>query len=177
MGQTDNAALTVIRERSRATLSTVAVAVVTGSGSTTTGHRPRVVLAHGKERLPSTTAQDRVSHGDRTVVGTVASETRLPASDEEVEAGEGCLSRTVTERQAAAAGPQRRPRPARQPHDHRRRLGLQGVAEDQQLTLRQHRRPHRRLTTGRDEQTGSIHGQERWDVDLTSDHLRRARRE
>ncbi|MEU9133066.1 hypothetical protein AB0D08_34040 [Kitasatospora sp. NPDC048540] len=79
-----------------ATLTTAAVTAVAGPGSAPADQRPRVILAHGKERLPSTTAQDWVSYGDRTVIATVTSETQLAASDEEIEAGEGYLSRTVT---------------------------------------------------------------------------------
>ncbi|TDD82165.1 hypothetical protein E1293_17090 [Actinomadura darangshiensis] len=56
---------------------------------------PRIVMAEGDDRLPSTTATDWVTYADHVVVVTAASERRLPVSATEAARGEGLIGRTV----------------------------------------------------------------------------------
>ncbi|GAA4234101.1 hypothetical protein GCM10022254_38190 [Actinomadura meridiana] len=56
---------------------------------------PRVMVAEGDDRLPSTTATDWVTYADHVVVVTAASERRLPANPTDAERGEGLIGRTV----------------------------------------------------------------------------------
>ncbi|QES46603.1 hypothetical protein DEJ50_00795 [Streptomyces venezuelae] len=57
--------------------------------------RPSVIVGHAKEALPSSTAGDWVSYADHVAVVNVVSENEQPPSAEEVQAGEGYISRTV----------------------------------------------------------------------------------
>lgn len=59
------------------------------------GARPHVIIADGRDAVPSRTLEDWVSYGDHTVIVNVASETEIPATAEEVTAGEGYIGRTV----------------------------------------------------------------------------------
>ncbi|MFI8190691.1 hypothetical protein ACIF8T_18075 [Streptomyces sp. NPDC085946] len=60
------------------------------------GQRTDVILADSKDAIPSITATDWVSYGDQVAVVHVAAENEIAADSEELAAGEGYLSRTVT---------------------------------------------------------------------------------
>ncbi|MCW5254691.1 hypothetical protein [Streptomyces sp. SHP 1-2] len=58
--------------------------------------RPNVIIAQGKDGLPNRSPIDWVSYADQVAVVNVTSETEIPASTEEIAAGEGYISRRVT---------------------------------------------------------------------------------
>ncbi|MFE5212284.1 hypothetical protein [Streptomyces sp. NPDC056600] len=58
--------------------------------------RPDVILAQGKDGLPNSSPVDWVSYGDQVAVVDVTSEAEIPASAEEVAAGEGYIGRRIT---------------------------------------------------------------------------------
>ncbi|CAG7644990.1 hypothetical protein [Actinacidiphila bryophytorum] len=74
------------------TAGTLAVAA-TGSSKPPA---PKVVVADGDDLLPSATATDWVTYSDHLAVVTVTAEHALPASAEEVAAGEGFIPRVIT---------------------------------------------------------------------------------
>ncbi|MBF8188531.1 hypothetical protein ITP53_22950 [Nonomuraea sp. K274] len=82
-----------------AAVVTAAVVTSGASGSAIAGGAPaqprEVVVAHGDDRLPSTTAADWVTYADHVVVVTAVSEQRLPPAQIELERGEGLVGRTV----------------------------------------------------------------------------------
>ncbi|MFD7713038.1 hypothetical protein ACFV6E_14035 [Streptomyces sp. NPDC059785] len=57
--------------------------------------RPDVIIAQGKDALPNRSAVDWVSYADRVAVVDVTSEAEIPATAEEVAAGEGYISRRI----------------------------------------------------------------------------------
>jgi hypothetical protein len=57
--------------------------------------RPSVIRADADNLLPSDSAADWATYGDHLVEATVTSETALPASDEEQQAGEGFIPREI----------------------------------------------------------------------------------
>ncbi|MFI6062255.1 hypothetical protein [Streptomyces sp. NPDC051286] len=57
--------------------------------------RPDVIIAQGKDGLPNRSPIDWVSYGDQVAVVNVTSEAEIPASPEEVAAGEGYISRRI----------------------------------------------------------------------------------
>lgn len=71
-----------------------AAGTVTATGVAGTQER-QVVLAHGDDRLPSTTAADWVTYADHVVVVTAAAEQSIAPTRTEVERGEGLIGRTV----------------------------------------------------------------------------------
>ncbi|WP_335990666.1 hypothetical protein [Glycomyces sp. MUSA5-2] len=56
----------------------------------------QVLLAHGSDHLPSTTATDWVTYADHVVVVEAVSETAIMPDQEELDRGEGIIGRTVT---------------------------------------------------------------------------------
>jgi len=56
---------------------------------------PEVLLAHGSDYLPNVTATDWVTYADHVIVVEAVSEEVIPASQEEIDRGEGIIGRTV----------------------------------------------------------------------------------
>lgn len=71
----------------------------TGPPSASHGSNPpaadTIVLGGGRSRTASRTVSDWVTYADHVLVVTVVNETRLAASNEEIERGEGLIGRTV----------------------------------------------------------------------------------
>ncbi|MET8346211.1 hypothetical protein [Streptomyces microflavus] len=82
----------------------VAVAAMAGvvvaqeqRGDTDDGGAPESILvAHGKDRRPSLTAEDWVTYADHVVVATAVAERETPPAQIEIDRGEGLTGREVT---------------------------------------------------------------------------------
>jgi hypothetical protein len=73
-----------------------AAAFVSPPATDDSPERPNVIIAQGKDGLPNSSPVDWVSYGDRVAVVDVTSESVIPASAEEVAAGEGYIGRRIT---------------------------------------------------------------------------------
>ncbi|GAA2690420.1 hypothetical protein GCM10010400_64470 [Streptomyces aculeolatus] len=91
------------RRRSRLTVlgaaTAAAVALTAGllaNARQSPADSPDVLLGHGADHLPSSTASDWVTYADHVVAVTAAEESEIAPTAVELERGEGTIGRTVT---------------------------------------------------------------------------------
>jgi hypothetical protein len=77
-------------------LAAVTAILVQHSSSGDPSASPSVVVADADTSIPTATMQDMATYADHLVAATVTAEDALPASDEEIKAGEGYIPRVLT---------------------------------------------------------------------------------